>query len=123
MDSCDDMTTDELIEAVIEFRLDTSFGDGLERDYAAAGMINIGKAVDKMTRDELIAEYTGTCLDVIVDDDKGVNYSVIGRMADLGIHLSEKDRNTLIFIIENASEDEFAQFVDFLKDPEVKDES
>ena len=53
------MTDDELTQAVVQGRLDNSFGDGLERDYAMAGGCTLGDPVGEMSRKDMIAELMG----------------------------------------------------------------
>ena len=52
----EDMSDDELRQTVVDARLDSCFGDGLEREYATCGQVNIGDDVTEMPRRRLIHE-------------------------------------------------------------------
>lgn len=52
----EDMSDDELRQTVVDARLDSCFGDGLEREYATCGQVNIGNDVTEMSRKQLVHE-------------------------------------------------------------------
>lgn len=70
---------DVLRGMVIETRLSHSFGDGMERDYAIAGGVDLGMNVNEMSREQLEAELDGeTPVQTPTNEQWEIGASILG---------------------------------------------